>query len=237
MPEELLLEHFEPYVKEPLVKLVSLNDHTPGQRQWREMETFKAYHQIRDYSDEAVAEVIREQRERQAKHAAGNRGRVAEICRSPGITLASHDDATEEDVLEGLDEGVKIAEFPTTITAARKARQCDLAIVAGAPNLVRGGSHSGNVSAFQLAATGLLDALSSDYVPSGLLQAALLLHQKADYSPPESIARVSANPAAMVGLSDRGCIEPGLRADLVRISFCDNLPVVRTVWREGIRVS
>ena len=117
------------------------------------------------------------------------------------------------------------------------ARTCGLRIVAGAPNLVRGGSHSGNVSAQCLAASGLLDSLSSDYVPSGLLQAAFCLHRNLGYTLPDAITKVSANPADMIGLHDRGEIAPGKRADLVRVSVVENLPIVRTVWREGKRVS
>ncbi len=236
VPEETLMDNFSPYVHNPLLRLVSLNDHTPGQRQWREKETFMAYHFLKDQSEEDVEAFIATRKARQLKHASQNRREVIEICRNLEITLASHDDTTVEDVLQALGEGVTISEFPTTLEAALRARGCGLGIVAGAPNLVRGSSHSGNVSAGQLARTGLLDALSSDYVPSALLQAAFVLHQKLEYAMPDAIACVSANPAAMIGLDDRGRIAPGLRADLVRISLCDDLPMVRTVWREGRRV-
>ncbi len=236
VPEESLLEYFEAYAEDPLLQLVSLNDHTPGQRQWREMETYKAFHQMKDYSAEAVAEIISQHQERQLKHGIANRRKVTEICRARGKILASHDDTTEADVLQAVEEGVSIAEFPTTLKAARKSRECGLKIVAGAPNLVRGGSHSGNVSALELAEADLLDALSSDYVPSGLLQAAFVLHRKVGLPLPEAIAKVSLNPAQMIGFSDRGLIAPGFHADLVRVSILDDLPVVRTVWREGERV-
>jgi alpha-D-ribose 1-methylphosphonate 5-triphosphate diphosphatase len=236
VPEESLMDSFAPYADDPLLKLVSLNDHTPGQRQWREMETYKAYHQLQNHSRAAIEEIILRQKERQLRHAPANRKQVIEICRSLGITLASHDDTTEEDVLQAVGDGVSISEFPTTLEAARKSHACGLKIVAGAPNLVRGSSHSGNVSAVQLARLGLLDTLSSDYVPAGLLSAAFVLHQKLGYALPAAIACVTANPAAMIGLGDRGRITAGCRADLVRVSVCDGLPVVRTVWRAGERV-
>lgn len=236
VPEGSLLEYFEPYVHDPLLKLVSLNDHTPGQRQWREMETFKAYYQLKEHSQEAVADLVDWHREQQMKYSAENRRRVSEICRSLRITLASHDDTSEADVLQAVSEGVTVSEFPTTMEAAQKARSCGLKIVAGAPNLVRGGSHSGNLSARDLAQSGLLDSLSSDYVPSGLLQSAFHLHRNLDYSLPDSIARVTTNPADMIGLRDRGEIICGKRADLVRVSLVGSLPIVRTVWREGERV-
>ena len=237
VPEATLMDYFEPYVVDPLLKLVSLNDHTPGQRQWRELESYKAYYKLKDKSEEEISRVIDGQREQQRKHAGGNRRKVTEICRARGITLASHDDTRAEDVLQAVAEGVTIAEFPTTLEAAQTARAQGLKIVAGAPNLVRGGSHSGNVSAQCLAVTGLLDSLSSDYVPSGLLEAAFYLHRRLDHNLPDAIAKVSVNPAAMIGLDDRGEIIPGKRADLVRVSLVEDLPIVRTVWRAGKRVS
>ena len=112
-----------------------------------------------------------------------------------------------------------------------------MGVVMGAPNLVLGGSHSGNVSARQLAEEGLLDALSSDYVPVSLLHGAFQLHRELDMPLPHAIAPVSRNPAAMIGLDDRGAIAPGLRADLVRARLIGETPAVVAVWREGDRVA
>jgi alpha-D-ribose 1-methylphosphonate 5-triphosphate diphosphatase len=109
-------------------------------------------------------------------------------------------------------------------------------IVMGAPNVVRGGSHSGNVSAIELAERGLLDGLSSDYVPASLLQSAILLNRRLDIALPEAVALVSANVADMLGLDDRGEIAIGRRADLVQVVLVDEVPVVRAVWRRGERV-
>jgi alpha-D-ribose 1-methylphosphonate 5-triphosphate diphosphatase len=102
--------------------------------------------------------------------------------------------------------------------------------------VVRGGSHSGNISALALAEAGLLDVLSSDYVPASLLHAAFLLHQNAGMSLPDAMRVVALNPARSIGLSDRGEIAIGQRADLVRVRLHDELPVVREVWRDGVRV-
>ena len=110
-------------------------------------------------------------------------------------------------------------------------------VVMGAPNLVLGGSHSGNVSAQQLARHGLLDALSSDYVPVSLLHGAFQLHRTLRMPLPQAIAPISRNPAAMIGLEDRGAIAPGLRADLVRARLIGETPSVVAVWREGERVA
>ncbi len=107
----------------------------------------------------------------------------------------------------------------------------------GAPNVVRGGSHSGNVSAIDLAEDGLLDGLSSDYVPSSLLQAVFQLDSEIGVTLPDAVAMVSANVADVVGLDDRGEIATGKRADLVRVYVAQHVPVVREVWREGQRVA
>ncbi len=129
-----------------------------------------------------------------------------------------------------------LSEFPTTLAAAQAARERGIATIMGAPNVVRGGSHSGNVSALALAQQGLLDILSSDYVPSSLMAAAFELVRQADWTLPRAIASVSAVPALAAGLSDRGHIAPGMRADLVRVVLADTLPVPKATYRVGTRV-
>jgi alpha-D-ribose 1-methylphosphonate 5-triphosphate diphosphatase len=109
-------------------------------------------------------------------------------------------------------------------------------IVAGSPNLVLGRSHSGNVSAKDLAGRGLLDALASDYVPSSLLHGAFLLHEKVGVALPEAVNMVSLAPTRMIGLDDRGALEAGRRADMVRVRKAGDFPHVTMVWREGNRV-
>jgi alpha-D-ribose 1-methylphosphonate 5-triphosphate diphosphatase len=158
-------------------------------------------------------------------------------CRERGYTLASHDDATEAHIDEAVELGMTIAEFPTTHEAAAAAVAEGMRIVAGAPNLVRGGSHSGNISTADLAKAGQLDALSSDYVPVSLLHGAFLLHEQVLDSLPAAIRKVSAIPARMVGLTDRGAIAEGLRADIIQVSDRYDAPVIRQVWREGARVA
>jgi alpha-D-ribose 1-methylphosphonate 5-triphosphate diphosphatase len=121
--------------------------------------------------------------------------------------------------------------------AARAARERGLATVMGAPNVVRGGSHSGNVSALQLAKEGLLDILSSDYVPSSLMMAAFQLVREAGWPLPRAIATVSDAPAKAVGLEDRGAIDVGLRADIVRVGLSGALPVPRATYVRGARAA
>jgi alpha-D-ribose 1-methylphosphonate 5-triphosphate diphosphatase len=149
--------------------------------------------------------------------------------------LASHDDTTVAHVEEGVVNGISISEFPTTFDAARAAREQGLGIIMGAPNVVRGGSHSGNVSAAALAQSDLLDVLSSDYVPASLLHAAFLLCEEG-FSLPNAVATVSRNPALMVGLVDRGEIAPELRADFIRVRMMSGIPMVLCAWKAGRRI-
>jgi alpha-D-ribose 1-methylphosphonate 5-triphosphate diphosphatase len=151
--------------------------------------------------------------------------------------MASHDDATREHVDEASQDGVSISEFPTTLEAARAARDKGLHVLMGAPNVVRGQSHSGNISARELAAEGALDILSSDYFPGSILQGVFTMHQHIEgISLPQAVRTATINPAKAAGMTDRGEIAPGKRADLVRVRLSDNMPVVHEVWGAGLRI-
>jgi alpha-D-ribose 1-methylphosphonate 5-triphosphate diphosphatase len=133
---------------------------------------------------------------------------------------------------------VAIAEFPTTMEAAAALNGAGVKVLMGAPNLVRGGSHSGNMATADLARAGMLDILSSDYVPSSLLLAALRLPALAEnYDLARAIRTVSKTPADVVGLSDRGEIAIGKRADLIRVHRANDAVAVRSVWSGGRRVA
>jgi alpha-D-ribose 1-methylphosphonate 5-triphosphate diphosphatase len=133
------------------------------------------------------------------------------------LPLASHDDTLVTDVEAAVAEGVSMSEFPTTVEAAQAARQHGMAIIMGGPNMVKGGSHSGNVSAAELAKADLLDIFSSDYVPSSLLLATFMLAELAGWSLPKAVRTVTCNPARAIGLQDRGQVAVGQRADLLRV--------------------
>jgi len=242
LPAKNALELFEPFRGNRLVGLISLMDHTPGQRQWEDIGYARTYYcGKKGWSEETFQRSVAEALELQRRYAIPHRRHFVEYARAEGIPLASHDDTHVEHVAEGHREGVAISEFPTRIDAARAAREHGMSTVMGAPNVVRGGSHSGNVAASELARLGLLDALSSDYVPASLMLAAFRLTREAGFSVPEAAAVVSRNPARALGLEDRGEIAPGLRADLVQVRVLEDdagmpQPVVRAVWREGRRV-
>ena len=221
------------------VKLASLMDHAPGQRQFVDLDTYALYYKTRRGLTDAAYRAYFDRRVTEsATHSAANRTAVAAHCRRHGITLASHDDATAGHVTEALAAGVRVAEFPTTLTAAQASHEAGLAVLMGAPNIVRGGSHSGNVAAGELARAGLLDIMSSDYVPFSMLQAVFVLGEDADsgVTLPQAVAMVTQRPAAAAGLDDRGVIAEGKRADLVRVALKSAVPIVRAGWRQGRRV-
>jgi alpha-D-ribose 1-methylphosphonate 5-triphosphate diphosphatase len=226
-------------IDNPRVRLVSVMDHTPGQRQFVNPEKYRVYYKGRNgFNDAELDAYLDKALERGQRHSAGNRRAVVELCAGRGMPMASHDDATAEHVAEALADGMVVAEFPTTIEAARLSRAGGMKVVMGGPNLIRGGSHSGNISAGTLAEGGLLDIVSSDYVPNSLLESAFKLagdFPRIDL--PSAVAAVSKTPAEAVGLNDRGAIAAGRRADLVRVRVIDGQPVVRTVWRCGTRVA
>lgn len=234
-----VLESFEAMAPNPRVRLASLMDHAPGQRQFVDLDVYRTYYQGKTGMSDAVFEAFCARRVREsADHAPGHRLAIAKACQDRGITLASHDDATAEHVAESVALGIAIAEFPTTIEAARLAREAGLAVLMGAPNVVRGGSHSGNVSALDLVRIEALDILSSDYVPFSLMQAVFRLAPEIGL--PRALQLVTLAPARAADLHDRGAIALGLRADLVRVRPSKDEarpPVVRGVWREGERVA
>jgi alpha-D-ribose 1-methylphosphonate 5-triphosphate diphosphatase len=156
--------------------------------------------------------------------------------KAPGVALASHDDRTAADIAENVADGIPIAEFPVTREAADAARAGGQKLIAGAPNLVRGGSHTGNVSVADLLAADRVDALASDYVPASMIEAAFLAAARHGVALWQAVAMISAAPAAMIGLADRGRLHVGLRADLVRVRVHEGFPIVRQVYLAGERV-
>lgn len=221
------------------VRLMSLMDHTPGQRQFRDEEKLRTYYRGKSGKTDAELDLLFANRLAcQQQYATGNTRAIVALAHANNIPLASHDDTTDGNVSEAIADKVSVAEFPTTMEAAHGLHKAGIGILMGAPNVVRNGSHSGNIAAIDLAREGMLDILSSDYVPSSLLMGALQLSSKVPAIDLASVVRtVTKRPAEAVGLMDRGEIAIGKRADVIRVHVAHDVPVVRSVWREGRRVA
>ncbi|KIN60065.1 Phosphonate metabolism protein PhnM [Sulfitobacter noctilucae] len=233
---ETLLEELAAFGPADRVGIVSLMDHTPGQRQFRDMTALKTYvSKKRGMNDAEFAEhvenLLRLQKRFGAKHESGA---VTEAGRL-GAVLASHDDTTSAHVATSARNGVGFAEFPTTVEAAEACRAHGIAVMMGAPNLIRGGSHSGNVAAEELAKADLLDIVSSDYVPSALLLSAFRLASIWN-DLPRAVATVTRNPAKAAHLKDRGALAKGSRGDVLRVRMAGELPLLKGVWSQGNKV-
>jgi alpha-D-ribose 1-methylphosphonate 5-triphosphate diphosphatase len=238
MPD--VVEEAKELIERPDVRLMSLMDHTPGQRQFRDEVKLREYYRGKGggMTDAELDVLFARRFAYQKAYAADNMRGIVALAQQHGIPLASHDDTTEENVADAVRDRVAVAEFPTTVEAARALHRAGIDILMGAPNVVRGGSHSGNIAAVDLAREGILDILSSDYIPSSLLMAALQLPQHVpaiDFA--SAIRTVTKTPAEAVGLTDRGEIAAGKRADLIQVHVAGDVPVVRCVWREGRRVA
>ncbi len=240
IPMPSVVEEAKRLIDRPDIRLMSLMDHTPGQRQFRDEEKLRDYYRGKTggFTDAQLDEMFARRLACQQAYAETNTHAIVALAHEHGIPLASHDDTTDDNVREAIRDRVAVAEFPTTIDAARGLHRVGIGILMGAPNVVRGGSHSGNIAAVDLARENLLDILSSDYVPSSLLMAALQLPRHVPAIDLAAAVRtVTKRPADAVGLSDRGEIAVGKRADLIRVHLAGTASVVRSVWREGQRVA
>lgn len=235
MCSETLIEELGEFFPEDGIGIVSLMDHTPGQRQFKDLGQLRHY-QRRTLSDAEFEGHVERMVALSARLGAAHEEAAVAAARRLGAVIASHDDTDADHVATSAAHGATLAEFPTTMAAAAACRAAGIAVMMGAPNLLRGGSHSGNVAAAELAGAGLLDILSSDYVPSALLAGAFRLAELSG-DLPHAIARVTSAPAMAARLMDRGRIAPGLRADLARVRVIDGLPVIRGVWVGGVRVA
>jgi len=228
----------ERYTTHPLTTLMSLMDHTPGQRQFAKVEKYKAYYTDKHgVSGDDMDRYIQKRLDDQQRYARSNRHKLVALAHGHSITLASHDDATVEHVQEAMENGAAIAEFPTTLDAAQAAHDHGLKTLMGAPNVVLGGSHSGNVSAMALVEHRLIDVMSSDYVPQSLLQAIFLMVSQT-LPLYEAVRLVTINPANAIGLGcDRGSLAVGKLADIVTVHHDGAVPRITSVSRRGHRIA
>jgi alpha-D-ribose 1-methylphosphonate 5-triphosphate diphosphatase len=212
-------------------------DHTPGQRQWSDLDKWRLYHRDKRWTDKEVEATMARCREMQERYGPAHRKLAVAIAREKQIPLASHDDTTKDDIAAAAGEGIRIAEFPTTLAAAQEAEKREMTTIMGAPNAVRGRSHSGNISASELAEQKLLNGLSSDYVPTSLLQAVFYLADKLQKPLYQTVAMATCNISEVLGMKDRGELAPGKRADMLQVSMLDDLPVLKRVWKKGRQIA
>lgn len=234
---DTVLDELAEFSHDDQVGIISLMDHTPGQRQFRDISKMEEYLAGKyGMSREQMDAHFEHRYALSEKYSVVNDKRVVELGQDLRAVLASHDDTTVSDVLASSTKGVCIAEFPTTLEAAQASCDAGISVMMGAPNILRGGSHSANIAAQDLADAGLLNILSSDYAPSSLLMAAVLLGlESGDMA--HGLHTVTQAPAKAVGLQDRGQILPGLNADLIQFSVHGRYPIVSAVWVGGKRIA
>ena len=235
-PAENMLGLAQPVISHAQTRMVSFMDHTPGVGQYADLNRFRLRKGVDGLRRAEIDAQIAELQARRFELRTPQRRLLLEMVRGRAIVLASHDDETAEEVAENHGDGITISEFPVRLAAARAAKALDMAVIAGAPNIVRGGSHSGNVSAADLLAAGAVDALASDYVPAAMLEAAFAAAD-AGLPVPQAVALVTSGPARLAGLADRGRLAVGLRADLLRARRHEGLTAPLAVWRQGRRVA
>ena len=236
VPASDMLTLFEPVADHPLVRMISLMDHSPGVGQYADMDFYRRLRRQGGLDEATVERRIKQMQEQRTRLRDPNRRALLERVRGTTIALASHDDRTEAEIAENAADGIRISEFPVTMEAANAAKRAGMQVIAGAPNIVRGGSHSGNVNAVDLLRAGSVDAFASDYVPPSLVEAAFQCAREEGISLSAAVAMISYHPAKMSGLMDRGRLQSGMRADVVRVRMHGTLPIVRQVWCAGERV-
>ncbi len=241
VPAHDMLALFDPVADHRRARMVSLMDHSPGVGQYADLDFYRALRRRGGLDDATIERRIGELQAQRGRLRGPNRRALldrvaARHVAGHDLAVASHDDRTVEEIAENAADGIRISEFPVTMAAAKAAKAAGMQVIAGAPNIVRGGSHSGNVSVADLLREAAVDALASDYVPSSLIEAAFQC-ARSGIALPQAMALITARPARLAGLHDRGCIAPGQRADLVRVRLHETLPVVRQVWRSGERVA
>ena len=237
VPAPDVLDLLDPVAGHPRVRMISLMDHSPGVGQYADIDRYRALRRKEGFGEAEVERHILHYQEKRAEIRDTHRHALLARVAGLPVAVASHDDRTEAEIAENVADGIRISEFPVTMVAARAAHAHGMEVVAGAPNIVRGGSHSGNVAVADLVRAGSVDALASDYVPASLVEAAFLSVDTTGIALPAAIAMISDRPARMGRLADRGRLADGLRGDLVRVRVHEGMPVVRQVWRAGERVA
>jgi alpha-D-ribose 1-methylphosphonate 5-triphosphate diphosphatase len=211
--------------------LVVYNENIPGQRQFKLEDLIDRWASMKGKSKEQMLAELNEKIERLSKI---NHRQAIHAAFDSQFVLGSHDDTTEDHVVEAKKHGAILSEMPTTLEAARKAKELDMWVCMGAPNYYRGGSHCGNLSCIDAMNENLVDILCSDYHFPALLGSVIKMIQDG-ISPSKAISYVTTNPAKMLNFNDVGSIEIGKKADLVTFSIIETHAAVSNVYIEGIQ--
>lgn len=219
------------------VDLLSIMDHRPGQGQYKDLSIYRRHlpNQGRDLSDEEFAQLV--EREQTKPMIEGEKlTDLVKKAKSLGIPVSSHDDDSSECIQRDIKLGVDISEFPITLEVAKEAKSASIAALLGAPNILLGGSHSGNLSAEVAVKEGCGDILCSDYYPQALLRAVFYLANKGVLTLPQAVKLVSLNPAKAVKIGDEtGSLEVGKTADMLVIEKgMEGQPVLKSVYIDGV---
>ncbi|MDP3709660.1 MAG: alpha-D-ribose 1-methylphosphonate 5-triphosphate diphosphatase [Polaromonas sp.] len=214
--------------------LLSFMDHSPGQGQFQDVAAYRAYLARSYKTSDAELDALLAGKKTAAAGAMERMEQLAVLARARGVAIASHDDDSEDKVNALADLGAVVSEFPTHLAAAQAARARGMATLFGAPNILRGKSQSGNMRALDAVLEGVADCLCGDYSPAALLPSVMKLPELAGISLHEAIALVTRNPARAAGLSDRGEIAVGKRADLVAIKHLGGLAQAQRIWVAGV---
>jgi alpha-D-ribose 1-methylphosphonate 5-triphosphate diphosphatase len=231
----------ERLVRDGMLTMVSFMDHAPGGRQFKSGSDFVRYYApTLGQHPEVVLRLAEEKQRRKREERArldAEAARLADAARRRGVILASHDDGSAADVAWAAGLGVTLSEFPVSMEALVAARERGLHVVMGAPNVLRGGSTTGNLSALEALRRGGVDSICSDYYPASLLHAAAKLYATGYATLPEALALVTLHPAQALGMAgELGSLEPGKLADLVVIGERGGVPVVTRTLRAGAEV-
>jgi alpha-D-ribose 1-methylphosphonate 5-triphosphate diphosphatase len=222
-------------LREKSIRLLSLMDHSPGQGQFKSLESWKKYHiPVYNMAEQDVDSFIKDKIEKRTT-SVQYLEELTSCARGLGVTLASHDDDTTGKVDLMYELGIGISEFPLNAETAAYAQKRQILTGMGAPNVVRGQSQNGNISARSLIEQGLCDFLCSDYHPCSMLQAVYTMHREIGIELAQAYAYVSTTPAQIGGLVDRGKIEQGLLADILVVED-SNLPKIVMTLKDGTSI-
>lgn len=228
------VENIKNYIKEGNVHLLSFMDHTPGQGQYRDIDTYrKILKGYKNVSDSEIDEMV-EARRNKATITVDVMKEIADLAKERNIAIASHDDDSVEKIDFVKELGASISEFPITADVARAAQKEGMLTIAGAPNVLLGKSHAGNLSAAEAIQEKCIDILCSDYYPAAMLHAIFKLNENYGIDLCEAFKYVTINPAKAVKMENViGSIKEGKKADILIIEKLDEIPVITSVFVDG----